>query len=325
MTTELSRWPLVSVIACLACGPTFTGVGEDTAGTTSQTDPGSGSAAASITSGSATAPVSTTVVSTTEQDSTTGADSSSSSEDDEGPFSTFDCAVHAPPGTSTHCAGTPACDPYSQSYCSEGEKCVPRADSDGLHHNTTVCVEVVPDPVPLGEPCGWQGPPEDGLDTCDFGAMCYFVDPDTDEGVCTPLCDGAIDNPLCANPDQSCFEPIPVCVPTCDPLLPGECGSGQACVCPREEGNSCVCVVAAQTPAPYLGPCTFHGQCADGMACAVGRTVGCAGPWCCTPYCDASLAEPDPACPDIAFGQICTPLYEEGKAPGAEHIGICAG
>src|SRR5690606_34162493 len=122
------------------------------------------------------------------------------------------------------------CDVWAQD-CPEGEKCSAWANDGGESWNATICVPVGEDKP--GEPCTAEGSPLSGHDSCELGAMCWDVDPETLEGTCVGLCDGSEDAPTCAEPMTTCAITnggvLNLCLPTCDPFLQ-DCGQTESCV-----------------------------------------------------------------------------------------------
>lgn len=295
------------IVACVAvalsaCGPTVsTATSSDGAGD------GTGDSAVSTT-GTAdtgtTLPGVTTVSTqtTTSTTSTTGPDDDSS-----GGFQGFDCGTYAPKGVQSHCLGTP-CSVFAQD-CGGNSKCVPLSSGE-LRYDVRQCLSIGPDPGLVGDVCSTGG----GFDGCDFGLMCYLISPDTQEGICTPLCQGSPDEPTCEAPGTACLDEVPVCMAQCDPLAPEACGASETCACTNAEGP-CLCVQQAVLPAEPLEGCGFPGECADGLACAPAENLDCQGESCCTPYCD--LEAPDP-CLELDVGQQCSPLFADKGG-----VGVC--
>ncbi|MGH1344156.1 MAG: hypothetical protein ACRBN8_21535 [Nannocystales bacterium] len=247
-------------------------------------------------------------MSTLSTTSTIGPVDPGTDDDSSGGFFGFDCGVYAEPGVQAHCIGTP-CSVFEQD-CGGTSKCVP-IPSGELRYSGRQCVSVGSEPGLAGDVCS----PGGGFDGCDYGLMCYLVNADTEEGICTPLCEGTEDEPTCAAAGTACFDEVPVCMAQCDPLMPDACGAGQTCACTNADGP-CQCVQQATLPAEPLEDCGFPGECADGLACAPTGSLDCTGASCCTPYCD--LAMPN-TCPEIDAGQLCSPLFgDEGG------VGVCS-
>jgi len=215
--------------------------------------------------------------------------------------------------------------------CPPGEKCTPWANDRGDVWNATRCVPVAGDPAGAGEPCHVEGWPTSGLDDCEPRAMCLYVDPDTLEGLCMPLCQVDDGNVSCEDPERVC--PIHegqllVCILRCDPLAQ-DCPRAQGCY-PLDDEWQCVadasgdtgaygdaCSASVRTCDPEL-VCVSASAMPPGLPCE--RAAGC-----CTELCD--LADPlgDQQCPGAAAGQTCQAWYPKGTAPpGLEHVGACA-
>jgi hypothetical protein len=213
------------------------------------------------------------------------------------------------------------CDTYDP-MCPEGFKCMPYADDGGSSWNAQFCFPLDPDPVGVGEPCEVVGDGVSGLDDCEEGSMCWFVDPDTNEGTCVAFCGGTPDDPDC-DAAHTCLvandEVLNLCMPFCDPVLQ-DCDAGYGCY-PMDDGF--VCAVDASGEMGSFGDvCEFINVCDPGLACITGELVlGCTEAGCCTPFCD--LDDPTP-CSGISGGVECVPWYLDGDAPaGFEDVGIC--
>jgi hypothetical protein len=221
------------------------------------------------------------------------------------------------------------CDMFEQD-CPAGEKCMPYAYDGGSAWNGTKCSPVVDDPAGTDEPCHVESSPYSGSDDCDFGAMCWDVDPETLEGTCLPLC---VDesNPHCEDPNRVCpitaDGAILLCFSVCSPLQQ-DCPEGQACY-PVEDSWQCA-PDASGVLGGYGDPCEYLNVCDPGLICLNAGTVppgeaceGSAG--CCTEVCDITDPAGDLQCVGAAGGQTCQPWYEEGAAPpGLENVGACA-
>ena len=222
---------------------------------------------------------------------------------------------------STHC--TPECSLWEQD-CPRGEKCMPWANDGGSAWNATRCSPIAENPAGVGEPCVVEGSGVSGIDDCELGAMCWYVDPETNEGTCVALCVGTPENPMCEQPATYCAQssgPLALCLPTCNPLSPEDCHEGQTCI-PGFSDFTCAPIPGDTTG--YGEPCEFINECAPGLACLDGETVGCEDASCCAAFCDLTAGNPNPSCPDAAMGQTCVPWYQDGKAPvGYENLGVC--
>ncbi len=212
------------------------------------------------------------------------------------------------------------CDLFVQD-CPAGYKCMPWA-SDGGTWNATRCSPVADNPAQVDEPCTVEGNAVSGLDDCELGSMCWDVDPETNEGVCVPMCIGDSANPSCDDPGRFCAISgdalLILCLPRCNPLVQ-DCPEGQACYPVQEELG---CSFYAGDEGFPGAPCEFINACEPGTYCAHAYLVpGCEGAsGCCSPFC--SLADPEPPCLD---GQTCVPFYAEvNEVPGFDDVGVCA-
>ena len=137
--------------------------------------------------------------------------------------------------TDGSCGGAPqgvGCDLWEQ-CCPEGEKCMPWSDDGSGIWNSTRCTPIDFPPDPPGSDCMVEGNGTSGIDTCELGAMCFDVDPETNVGVCRALCQGDESNPVCdagfvCGPLSTGDLTVYLCLPTCDPLLQ-DCDAGNAC------------------------------------------------------------------------------------------------
>lgn len=211
--------------------------------------------------------------------------------------------------------------------CPPGYKCMPWGD--GVDYvNSVRCSPVVAEPVGLGEPCHVERSPVSGLDDCDYGAICWDVDPATGEGECMPFCMGTQANLLCEDPDRICewMGHVPLCTPFCDPLLQ-DCPAGEGCY--PIEPWTCAPDDSGDLGA-YGDPCDFINRCDPGLVCLNGGAVppglpceGTSG--CCTELCDVEDEAGDLQCTGVAEGQTCQAWYGERYAPpGFERVGACA-
>jgi hypothetical protein len=230
----------------------------------------------------------------------------------------FGCLGQPPPGTALHCSLE--CDPFLQD-CQDGEKCMPWANDGGHSWNAFRCSPVVDDPAQAGEPCVAEGGGTSGVDDCDLGLMCFWVDTGTNAGTCVPLCAGSPENPICPG-DSWCAlssgSALAVCLDTCDPLA-DECAQGR-CL-PSNDAFACHGIDPGDTPVGDA--CDFPQECSAGSTCVeqsiTGDCLGSTG--CCTSYCDLTGPTPDAAC---LPGQVCTPWWTPGEAPEPwAHVGVC--
>ncbi|MBL4687183.1 MAG: hypothetical protein JKY37_21480 [Nannocystaceae bacterium] len=220
-----------------------------------------------------------------------------------------------PDGTVAHCT---QCDTWQQD-CPRGEKCMPWANDGGSSWNATRCSEIVRDPGGVGDPCTAQGSGVGGLDDCELGAMCFHVDPETNEGTCVEMCSGPSQDPICSAGSRCSITGrgvLNLCLSTCNPWL-GDCDDGQVCV-PNSADFSCVAQVA--DPVPIGDACRIINECVAGATCIDGS--GSEFRSCCSPYCD--LADSDPNAP-CAAGQVCTAWFDapHEAPPGFDSLGVC--
>ena len=213
------------------------------------------------------------------------------------------------------------CDPWAQD-CPDGEKCVPSTLGGSDVWNWWRCTPVPENPDAVGEPCTVEGGPTSGVDTCDFGAYCWEVDPESLQGTCVALCTGSEDSPTCPG-TETCFIAydgvLTLCLSRCDPLLQ-DCAPAHACY-PGENGFACLPEGLGGLGAPG-DPCESIAACDHGNACVDPIDVpGCGAAFgCCTALC--SLGDPMPSC---LSGQVCTPWGWAGGVPaGYEDVGFCA-
>ena len=214
------------------------------------------------------------------------------------------------------------CDTFAQD-CPDGMKCMPWADDGGATWNALRCSPVVDEPAGLDEPCTVEDGPASGLDTCDVGLMCWDVDLDSLEGTCIALCGGSATEPTCqagSTCETGAAGPsFGLCLTVCNPLA-DDCDEGEQCV-PIDADFRCV--AEARDPLGYGEPCESLVECGSGLVCVNEEFSPCDGEPCCTAFCDVSDGDPNPACPDAASGQICTPWYEDEPPDGFENLGVC--
>src|SRR5690606_32103240 len=74
--------------------------------------------------------------------------------------------------------GEGMCDVWSPMDCGEEEKCMPYA-SMGETWDALKCSPLVENPKTLGDECFAEEGPAGGVDDCDDGLFCYYVNSDT--------------------------------------------------------------------------------------------------------------------------------------------------
>lgn len=219
------------------------------------------------------------------------------------------------------------CSPWEQD-CPEGEKCMPWADDGGNSWNALRCSPLDPTPAAVGDACTVEGSGVSGIDDCDLGAMCWAVDPETNQGTCLAFCTGTPDAPACDDPTTQCTIEnggvLILCLPSCDPLLQ-DCADGDECI---PSNDTFVCVVDSSEDFGGAGdPCEYLNVCDPGLMCAAAELVpncnGASG--CCTPFCDVTDAGASMDCANtVGIEAECLPYFEEGQAPpGYEDVGVC--
>lgn len=211
------------------------------------------------------------------------------------------------------------CDHWAQD-CPDGEKCSAYADNGGTAWNNTKCVDVAEDPDVPGSPCTVEGNGVSGIDSCELGAMCWDVDPNTGVGVCVALCTGNPEAPVC-DAEFACAianDVLNLCLNICDPLTQN-CPGDDLCI-PNNQGFLCV-LDASGEEGQAFDPCVFGNACDKGLFCMDPGYASECDPnadGCCLPFCDVTA----PDCPGV--GQQCLPWYEPGTAPpDYENVGIC--
>ncbi len=214
------------------------------------------------------------------------------------------------------------CDIFGQD-CPRGEKCSAYSVLPGGNEfSGTHCVPIADNPGAPDEPCMVQRNIWTGLDDCELGSMCWYVDPKTLEGRCIPLCSPPEEAPTCIDPTRSCditAQGFPLlCLTLCHPLAQ-DCVPGDVCV---DTGADFHCV--RQTDGGGGGapgdPCQWMAECDPGAACIDSSNFSrCDDTSCCSPFCTVGDATP------CLAGQQCVPYHAKGSAPvGFEDLGLCA-
>lgn len=312
VSSVASRAGLVlSLLLSLACGPVVDpGV---TGGSSTGSSSGEGTNGAVEGSSTAPAPGSSSGDGA-DGGSTTVPDPGGYEEDSGGTGCTFTCPDPPPPTPPPSGSGWCGLD------CPRGEKCMPWANDGGAAWNAFRCSPIANEPNAPGEPCTVEGSQWSGIDDCEEDAICWQVDPRTNEGVCHAACsvfdDGSIvcPDPLaCAIFDAG----VPLCVQSCEPLTPS---------CPQ--GQTCTFTFGGLACQPVLGDSVAEGQpCGPEVACELGTlcsyepTLDCTdepGVGCCAEPCDLD----DPAACDGT--EICVPWFPIDPPPDLAYLGVCA-
>ena len=248
------------VLALAACGPRFEPLPVASSSAGSSTGEIEGAMASATLTGTSMDPTHGN-----EGDETTIADESSSGSGGCG----FICEDFSYEGGD----GCWECDTWSD-CCAEGEKCMPRANDGGNRWNSTRCSPVADGAAPTGEPCTVEGSGASGIDSCARGAMCFWVDPTTNEGSCVAACEGTSAEPVCSDPSTVCVQAVDdvltLCLPTCDPLLQ-DCERGACYPVGSPDATGFACGVTFVPVAADGAPCDYHWDCAAGSACAEGQ------------------------------------------------------
>lgn len=213
------------------------------------------------------------------------------------------------------------CDPYDD-QCPTGEKCVAYGDPGGFEWSLFKCAPIDPAPGQAGDPCTVVGEVNSGIDSCDRGLMCFWIEADL-TGSCVPWCDGSPQNPTCADPDSYCAVVnggLSLCLPTCDPLG-SDCAAGEVCVrSPTEDSFTCI-PDDSGAEGQVFDPCEYINVCDPGLACVPSDAAVECDPLqigCCSPLCDLTQAN---TCPGV--GQECVPVFQD-PAPKYADVGVCA-
>jgi len=221
-----------------------------------------------------------------------------------------------PDGGGTMCE----CDPWKQD-CPEGQKCMPYSGDGDNSWDSLKCVDVVPDPDGVNEPCMVFGSGVSGEDSCDVGLMCWDVVDGM--GHCVAMCIGSPDAPGCAEPGTECYISgdgvLLLCLPQCSPLLQ-DCPSGELCIPNPQVPGRFLCVLdGSGDEGQAFDPCEYASACDPGLGCLEPAAASECDPQargCCTAFCDVTLAN---TCP--GQGQECVPWGAD--APMLANVGVC--
>ncbi|MCA9716494.1 MAG: ribulose phosphate epimerase [Myxococcales bacterium] len=219
--------------------------------------------------------------------------------------------------------GVKECDIWAQD-CPDGEKCMPWDDQGGGYWNATKCSPVADSPGQSGDECTVEGSAVSGVDDCDKGLLCWFVN-EENVGTCLDMCTGSQENAQCPIGqvcDISNDGVLILCLHTCNPIVV-DCPEGQICFPTSTDDGKFICDFdASGDQGVYGDPCEFINVCDPGLFCADAASVpGCVDSLgCCTPFCDTE----NPVCPDQDQGVECVKWHEPGtEPPGLENIGVC--
>ncbi|HEY0133260.1 MAG TPA: hypothetical protein VGB85_04245 [Nannocystis sp.] len=244
-------------------------------------------------------------------DATGGSDTSSSSATTDAPDPTTGEAGDTSSSGEGGDPGEAQCQADLQD-CPDDFKCVLRR---GAADWEFVCLPVQGEHA-AGEACHHDGVIA-GTDDCDQSSWCIGAFDTTGnawDGLCYPLCVG-----MTCEAEQRCvgIGALPVCAPTCDPLVGGDCGSDEACIYRPPEGF--VCFPTGSDGAAIGEPCETAVSCDAGLHCAQ-KVAGCAPEdFCCTDYCDTGSASN--TCAQQAAGASCATIG--ATDPTQAHVGAC--
>ncbi|MGB1698914.1 MAG: hypothetical protein ACPHRO_03095 [Nannocystaceae bacterium] len=218
------------------------------------------------------------------------------------------------------------CDWWAQD-CGAGQKCSAIVSTPGSGSwDANVCMSVGCEPP--GAPCmkvDDPAPCSNPTDTCDATSICMSVDADTGIGTCVEMCTGSPEDPACPQTGLQCAQlnggVLNLCVPGCDPLLPGSCPDGEACS-PAYQGDSISSFICLPAAAEGISgeSCECANCCADGHTCTSAASYGpnCADDLCCTEYCDLN----DAAFTCAGQDQQCIALFDASD-PNYADVGAC--
>jgi len=216
---------------------------------------------------------------------------------------------------------TNECDIWAQD-CPDGEKCMPWANDGGGSWNALKCSPVDANPGQSGDECVAEGGGVSGVDNCDLGLLCWYVN-EENIGSCIDQCTGTEDAPMCPSGtvcDVTNEGVLTLCLPTCDPLLV-DCPGDQICFYSNLAGDFICDFDASGEMGAYGDPCEYINVCDPGLFCANPENVpGCQAGGCCSEYCDINEGN---TCSGQDMGQDCVPWFEMDAPPGLEHVGAC--
>jgi len=215
------------------------------------------------------------------------------------------------------------CNYWSQD-CPAGEKCTITSSDETSSWDAYRCVPTGEGAI--GEPCTTAEGPR-GTDTCNADSLCYQIDATTGIGECVGFCAAPERNPVCpdgSGPLTRCKKQgnhLALCIPSCNPLLSGECPAGQVCVAEHEgvELTGFTCFPPA-TEGTSGEECGCANCCAAQHKCVSAEDFGsdCAFDFCCTRYCDTE----DASFTCQGTDQVCVVLFDP-NTPEFGNVGRC--
>ncbi len=204
-----------------------------------------------------------------------------------------------------------ACDPFSNSGCSSGQKCTALRNggslslgcgSKGDKSEGDVCTPEMPNDVQTGDDCG--------------DALACFVFENETQATCRRLCPTSGTAHACPT-GSVCSIGLPgltsyaSCGPSCTPLEQSGCASGQACYLTpagafcKTEGS-----IAVGNDCPGKAP----NECKGGSTCVTGLSSGNK----CLAFCSTSGGSP--SCPG---GTTCTKVPVDDVFMSEPDVGTC--
>lgn len=210
------------------------------------------------------------------------------------------------------------CDVWTQTGCSTGEKCVAYTSNHADPWGSTKCVQLAPVLRHAGDTCQVQLYPDSGIDNCDKSSVCWFVDPNTNSGVCVNRPKGTPGSLVCYPQGTVPYQfgsNLALCLgSSCDPLLE-DCPNSDVCIPhPSEEMFYCVLDASGDVGDLYT-PCEYANACDSGYLCLGADLDPNCDPQasgCCLPYCDTA----NPSC--ASPGTTCQQIF-----PSVPEVGVC--
>lgn len=212
-----------------------------------------------------------------------------------------------------------SCDLW-QPDCPSGTKCMPWAPPGEPTWVGAKCTPLVDDPRLPGESCFVSMYFLSGIDNCDSGAMCWFLD-EMGKGLCFSMCSGVPRAPTCPDVFQTCYVDgsgyYHLCT-GCNPLSP-VCPSGYFCAPSGEfEGEGFECAFGQPGSLMTGEPCQSYQDCSPGAFCDFfAKAPQCKDIPCCTEFCDVS----NPQC--VSPGDECIPYFADDPPAPLGEVGLC--